>query len=430
MNLHKKRILIITYYWPPAGGSGVLRWLKFSRYLKEMGWDPIIYTPENPESPIEDSTLLDDITANFEVIKSPIWEPFSIYKFLTGRKKKHKIQTGFLKEKKTWGIIEKLAMWVRANYFIPDAKRYWINPSVKILYSYLRRYPVNVVVSTGPPHSMHLIAKKLKQKTGIPWLADFRDPWTNIDWFDKLPFTKSSFKKHKKLELAVLREADIVTVVSESWALEFEKMSGRKIEVVTNGFAPEDFENFSSKQSDKFTILHTGSLNADRNPVVLWKFLSQEIDKNEFLKEKLIIKLVGAVDIEVFESLRQNKLFNYLVHIPFVPHKQALNEMTECSLLLLPLNNVPNMGGIIPGKLFEYLASKKPILAIGPSDGDTARILKEMSHCLMYDFEETPEWKDIHRVTQLPIGPQLKIDKYSRRELAKRMNELLLSVVK
>jgi hypothetical protein len=204
-----KKVLIITYYWPPSGGSGVQRWLHFSRYLAQLGWEPIIYTPENAEAPLVDESLLDEFTDSVHVIKYPIWEPFDAYKALTGKKGK-KLQTGFLneggKQDKKW--IQKIALWLRANLFIPDAKKFWIKPSIQHLSNFLKDHPVDIIVSTGPPHTTHLIALGLKRATGIPWLADFRDPWTNIDWFDKLPMTFLAKRKHKNLEQAVTYSAN------------------------------------------------------------------------------------------------------------------------------------------------------------------------------------------------------------------------------
>jgi hypothetical protein len=222
-----KKVLIITYYWPPSGGAGVQRWLKFVKYLREFGWEPIVYTPENPEAPATDTSLLKDIPANITVIKQPIWEPYNLYKGFIGQKKEEKINAGFLSEKKKPGLAEKIAVWIRGNWFIPDARRFWIKPSVKFLSEHLRGNPVDVIVSTGPPHSMHLIALKLKKKLNIPWLADFRDPWTTIDFYDKLMLTKSSDKKHKGLELEVLKNADKVVTVSWNWSKDFKKILNR-----------------------------------------------------------------------------------------------------------------------------------------------------------------------------------------------------------
>ena len=423
---NEKKVLIITYYWPPSGGSGVQRWLHFSRYLAQLGWEPIIYTPENAEAPIIDESLLDDFTDSVHVIKYPIWEPFDAYKALTGKKGK-KLQTGFLneggKQDKKW--IQKIALWLRANLFIPDAKKFWIKPSVQHLSAFLKDHPVDIIVSTGPPQTTHLIALGLKRATGIPWLADFRDPWTNIDWFDKLPMTFLAKRKHRNLEQAVLREATGITCVSRTWTKEFEELANRPVKLITNGFAPQDFQHFNKKVDKHFTILHTGSLNADRNPTVFWKFLAQEISTNTFLKEKLKIQLVGAVDISVVQSIESCGLLPYLDQRPFIPHQEVIELMSSCSLLLMPLNNVKNQQGIIPGKLFEYLASNQPILAIGPKNGDSAQILLEQQSALVIGFDEIPTWTKIAELCQGETDRSTSLNPYSRQELAKEMSVFL-----
>ncbi|MBE9481851.1 MAG: glycosyl transferase family 1, partial [Bacteroidetes bacterium] len=174
-----KKVLIITYYWPPSGGAGVQRWLKFVKYLREFGWEPIVYTPENPEAPDIDNSLEKDIPDNLTVIKRKIWEPYTAYKKFIGQEKEQKINAGFLSENKKPKLSENISVWIRGNFFIPDARKFWIKPSVKFLTNYLKNNPVDAMISSGPPHSMHMIALGLKQRLGIPWLADFRDPWTN-----------------------------------------------------------------------------------------------------------------------------------------------------------------------------------------------------------------------------------------------------------
>ena len=425
-----KKVLIITYYWPPSGGSGVQRWLHFSRYLSQLGWEPIIYTPENAEAPVEDNSLLDGLTESIHVIKYPIWEPFNAYKALTGKKGK-KLQTGFLneggKQDKKW--LQKLSLWMRANLFIPDAKKFWIKPSIKQLTDFLTEHPVDMIVSTGPPHTTHLIALGLKRATGTPWLADFRDPWTNIDWFDKLPMTRLAIARHKKLEQAVLREATGITCVSRTWTQEFEVLANRPVKLITNGFAPSDFAHFDKKPDAGFTILHTGSLNADRNPVFFWRFLAEEISRNTILKSNLKIQLVGAVDVSVLQSLNELGLSSYLDQKPFIPHQEVIELMSSCSLLLLPLNNVKNQQGIIPGKLFEYLASNQAILAIGPKTGDSAQILHEQANTLVIDFNEMPTWSQMERLCENKIDRSETLQKYSRQELAKEMGQYLTELM-
>ena len=383
-----KRVLIITYYWPPSGGAGVQRWLKFVKYLREFGWEPVVYTPENPEAPANDDSLAGDIPQGVKIIKTKIWEPYRWYKKFTGQKSDEKVNAGFLSEKEKPGLAEKVAVWIRGNLFIPDARKYWIKPSVKYLKSYLEKNPVDVLVSTGPPHSMHLIALALKQKTGIRWVADFRDPWTQIDFYHQLQLSRWADRKHHRLEKKVLTAADSVVTVSPTCARDLEKIAGKKVEVITNGFDPDDFADLENKKSNRFEVLHIGAINKDRNAETLWKALAELCEENIDFKNKLLVKLIGKTDYTARQSIQKNHLEEHLQLIPYLPHKEAIKHANTASLLLLPLNNTPTVKGIVTGKLFEYLAIQKPILCIGPTDGDSAKIIKETQTGASYDFDD------------------------------------------
>ena len=262
------KVLIITYYWPPSGGGGVQRWLKFVKYLPEFGWQPVVYTPENPESPAEDHSLLNDIPEQAVIVKKTIWEPYRVYKKFTGKGSDAKINTGFLTEEKSNSLLEKISVFIRGNLFIPDARKFWINPSIRFLKKYLKDHPVDVIISTGPPHSMHLIALGLKKYFPIPWIADFRDPWTHIDFYDQLMLTRSSDRKHKKLEKTVLSKAEKVIAVGKQLGEELVSLGATDLTVLRNGHDIEEHEN--SVMDKKFSILHAGSMNNDRNHPVFW----------------------------------------------------------------------------------------------------------------------------------------------------------------
>ena len=270
-----KRVLIITYYWPPNGGAGVYRWLKLSKLLPEHGWQPVIYTPENPEVVADDPGLLRDVHKDIEVIKRPITEPFNLYKRFTGRSTKEKVQVGFLNEKKQGGWKEDFALWVRSNFFIPDARVWWVSPSVKFLKRYLRENQVDAIITTGPPHSMHLIGLGLKRVLDVKWIADFRDPWTDIDFYAQLKLTRSADAKHKRLAGEVLREAAKVLPVSWHWAEDLRKLGAPNVEVVTNGYDPDDLPSPPEPVDDDFSLVHIGSLSPTRNAPERWKALKK-----------------------------------------------------------------------------------------------------------------------------------------------------------
>jgi glycosyltransferase involved in cell wall biosynthesis len=373
-----KKVLVITYYWPPSGGAGVQRWLKFIKYLRSFGWEPVVYTPENPEYPETDNSLEHDIPGDLTVIRRRIWEPYDLYKKFIGRKKEDRINAAFTSEKRQNKLLESISVRIRGNFFIPDARVFWIKPSVRFLTGYLKENPVSAIVSTGPPHSMHLIARSVCSKLKIPWLADFRDPWTNIDFYKDLHLSVLADHKHRSLEKKVLSEASVVTVISNGMANDFSRIVDRHYDVVTNGFDPADLPESNGIQTDsRFSIAHIGTLSGSRNPESLWRALQELLDEIPSLAKDLEIKLVGKTDFSVLDSVEKAGLTPYLSKISYMPHDQAVICQRQSQLLLLIINNTPNAEMILTGKFFEYLAADRPILCFGPENGDAATILKE-----------------------------------------------------
>lgn len=415
-----KRVLIISYYWPPAGGPGVQRWLKFVKYLPGCGWQPVVYTPENPEMPSEDPSLLADVPISCEVIKTPIREPYSVYKKLVGLKPSDRIQTGFLNEKKKAGWKEHFARFVRGNFFIPDARLFWIKPSVRYLKIYLKKHPVDLIVSSGPPHSMHLIARALRRDLGIPWIADFRDPWTNIDFYEELHLTAAADRKHHRLETSVLEEADRILVVGETMKREFsEKIAPEKIFVVPNGFDRDDLPAVQAEADPFFSIAHIGSFSPARNVPALWQALA-ELAQNSGFRAKLRIKVVGKLDHSVRQSIEDAGLLDCLLHIPYLPHDEVIVEQQKSHVLLLVVNNTKNAQGIVTGKVFEYMAAQRPILAIGPEDGDLAEILIQSGFDapVEYTAVETLKTRIAAYYASAPAQQKkVTIEKFDRRNL-------------
>lgn len=436
-----KRVLIITYYWPPSGGSGVQRWLKMSKYLPENGWQPFIYTADGAEYPVEDLSLEKDVASEAEIIRRPIVEPYSFYKKFLGIKKDEKIKAGFINEGKTKSAWkENISIWLRGNLFIPDARCWWIKPSVRYLKKYLQKNPVDAIISTGPPHSMHLIAKELHKKFNIPWIADFRDPWTDIDFFSELKLTKRSLKKHHRLQYQVLTEANKVVTVGWDWAKGLESHGAKDVAVITNGY---DFniEELKTKSdlSQSFTMSHVGIVGAARNATKFWEALG-ELIKNENQSEfsnLLKIRLIGQVDNSVLISIKENSLENHVEIIPYIPHEKVIIEQSSSQVLLLFVNNSPNAKGILTGKIFEYMASGRPILAIGPKDGDTAIILDETKSGVIVDFEDKEGMKKVildlfekYKDNQLLTKENESVKKYSRRALAKEYVNLIERILR
>lgn len=420
-----KRVLIISYYWPPNGGAGVYRWLKMSKYLPEFGWQPVVYTPENPEVVADDPGLLKDVGVQVEVVKQPITEPFSLYKRFTGRAQSERVQTAFLSEKRAGGWKEDLALWVRSNFFIPDARVWWVKPSIRFLKDYVKEHPVDAIISTGPPHSMHLIAQGLKRATGLPWIADFRDPWTGIDFYGQLSLTNWADRKQHRLEREVLTHADRVVTVSWSWANDLEALGAKNVEVITNGFDRADVPEENIAVDDRFSLVHIGSMSATRDLPGLWKALAGIGEVDPTFRERFVLRFVGPVDHSVVESATAAGLSGHIERLGRVSHAVAMHEMQRARVLLLPINDTPNSAGILPGKLYEYMSVGRPILAVGPSTGDVARVLG--STHLLAPREPDPTMRAAIRSLFDRVQPTVgqDIQRYDRRELARTMVELL-----
>ena len=418
------KVLIITYYWPPSGGSGVQRWLKFSKYLPQNGWKPIIYTPISPSFDIEDRDLLNDIQKDVEVWKTSIWEPYNFRDKLFGRSENS--NAGIIQDKST--LKNKIFNWIRGNVFIPDPKIYWVKPSIKYLSKKLKEEGVTHIVSTGPPHSMHLIALGLKKKNPkLKWIADFRDPWSELDLLDEFNLTRRSRTKYQKLEREVLDNSDVCLTVSESWVDSFKRLGSKNVKLITNGFDEDDF-NVLNKESDTFVIGHFGLLNHLRNPKNLWKTLNEICEQNSEFNEKLEIRLSGNIDTEVLQSITKYfHLKGKLKVLGYLSHKEVLNEYNNSSVLLLLLFNSKSGRGNYPGKLFEYLATKKFILSFGPKNSDTQRLMnkKNIGHYFTYSDKNLKEnILDLFN-NRNESSKSENINEFSRRNLTKKLSDLL-----
>ena len=426
-----KKVLIITYYWIPSGGAGVQRWVKFAKYLRQYGWEPIIYTPENPEYPSIDHSFEKDIPADITVLKTPIWEPYNVYRNLTG-KKNQAINAGFISENKKQGWKDKLSIWIRGNFLIPDPRRFWIKPSIRFLSDYLNENPVDAIITTGPPHSMHLVGMGLKKNfPSLPWVADFRDPWTNIDFYKDLNLTWFADKIHHKLEREVLQKADTVLVVSRGMEEEFAPMKPRKLQVITNGYDESDVQVGTLALDGRFSISHIGTLNAARNPRIVWKVLSEICAENVDFKKDLQIQLVGKVDFSVLEDIQSYGLQEQLLKIDYLSHSEAIAKQNTSQVLMLLINQSGNAKGILTGKFFEYLAAKRPILAVGPTDGDAAVVLNETGAGVIVDFadEQATKTAILNYYNQYKKGTlsvqSESVERFSRRSLTGELTGLL-----
>lgn len=422
-----KRALIITYYWPPTGGSGVQRWVKFAKYLPQMGWQPIIYTPQNPEQLARDESLLAEIPAETEVLKTKIIEPYNLYrKFLRGKSEVNPINANG----ETWK--KKLSKWIRGNCFIPDPRVSWVKPSVTFLKRYLKEHPVDAIITTGPPHSMHLIGRNLHREIGIKWIADFRDPWTEMFYFKHLSLTEKSEKKHRELEQSVLDEADAIISVTPFVQDDFRARTATPVHMITNGFDSSDFPEMNyDRDKDHFRIVHTGLFAADGNPLFLWDHLAHRCYKDPEFKARLQIRLAGKTDREIIDAIVDRGLEDNLVNLGYLPHTRTVEEQRLADILILPLRQEPEYRKVLPGKIFEYLAARRPVLGIGQENGSAAQLLQECRSGQMFDWDRRDciknfvqsEWE---RWQAGDDGEnKTDISRYERRELTRKLTEIL-----
>lgn len=377
------KVLIITYYWPPGSGAGVQRWLKFSKYLPDFGWEPVILTidPENAAYPVTDNSLSDDLRSTVNIHKTPAIDYFSIYK-----KDKTKIPAAGFANSADSTLFGKLLRFIRGNFFIPDPRKGWNRFAFKKACEIIGTEAIKYVITTSPPHSTQLIGLKIKNKyPGIKWIADLRDPWTDIYYYDQFYPTFISKAIDRNYEKRVLKSADRIITVGKSLKNLFsEKIPGieSKIGVLTNGFDEDDFAGVAASTPERFAISYIGTLS-DSYPVNgLLKALS-DLQKNGL---DFVLRFVGTVSVNQKNLLRAKFDEKTLEFIPYVDHSVAIRYMLETTLLLLVIPDHKSNKSIITGKLFEYIATGKPVICLGPEDGDAAEIINQAGIGKTYNY--------------------------------------------
>ena len=423
-----KKLLIITYYWPPAGGPGVQRWLKFVKYLPDFNVQPIVYIPENPTYPIIDNGLESEVSKQAIILKNKIVEPYGLASFF-GKNKTKKISSGIIPNQKKQSFLEKTLLWVRGNIFIPDARFLWVKPSVKFLKKYIQENNIDTIVTSGPPHSLHLIGLQLKQELGVTWLADFRDPWTTIGYHKALKLSSYAEKKHKALEHEVLNTADTIIVTSKTTKAEFEAITTQPITVITNGY---DVEQVTKQPLDeKFTVAHIGSFLSERNPRILWKALKELTKEHQDFAADFQLKLLGAVSQEVLDTISEFKLNDFVLNLGYVSHQEAVVHQRKSQVLLLIEIDSVDTKSIIPGKVFEYMVSERPIVAIGPEGSDFAEIITSTNTGVFFTYDEKEKLKALllkyyqdYKANNLKVHA-VGLQQYSRKSLTEQLAKLL-----
>ena len=424
-----KKVLIVTYYWPPAGGPGVQRWLKFVKYLPEFDIEPIVYCPKNPSYPTLDHSLEQDIDGELTVLKSTLWEPNKLLKF--GFKNKIKtFSKGHIPPKEHQRLFDQIVLSLRGNCFIPDSRKFWVRPSVKLLSKYISKHQIDTIITTGPPHSLHLIGMQLKARHSLRWIADFRDPWTAISYHDQLYLSSFALQKHRALEAQVLNTADHIITTSEATKRLFDSDTTKPITTVTNGFDVQTLPKFTLDKA--FTLTHIGALHSDRNPTLLWVVLSELMAEYQDFKNDFELVLVGDVSPHVQASICAHGVKSALRCVGPIPHAEAVTFQHKTQVLLLIEANTTAASYIIPGKLFEYLNAQRPIVALGPKTSDIQAILKDTETGFYFDYTAQNALKShilmlyhTYKNQRLTVTPK-HLDRYSRRSCTKQLAEVIL----
>ena len=382
-----KKVLIITYYWPPSGGVGVHRCLKFAKYLRDFGWEPVVYTASNAQYAVLDHSNEKEVPKNIEVLKQPIWEPYDVFRKVSGRKPTDSANPTYVRDKKQ-SLIDKLSIWIRGNLFIPDARCFWIRPSVKFLSDYLENHSVDAILTDGPPHTNTRIGYLLSKKFNLPWLADFQDPWTQVDYYPMLKIGKLADRRHHRMEKQVFEQAKKITIASPTWAKDLENIGANNVSPVYWGYDETDFQRSVKDDSDNFSVVHAGLLGYDRSPGIFLSVLSDLKKEVPGFAGKLQLNFAGQVDYSVKELVRKYGLNENFNELGQVSRAQAIELTQKASILLLPLNKAENAKGRIPGKLFECIRARKPILCLGISESDVSKIIEDTKSGVSFEYDE------------------------------------------
>lgn len=431
----QKKILILTYYWPPSGGAGFQRWLKLSKYLSEKGVEVHVVTvdPDYASFPYIDHSTEAEVSPKIHVYKTKATNYFNWYKRIF-RKKKVPHSGTFNTSKNP--LINNIVKWVRSNLFIPDPRKGWNKYAYKRALEIISMHSIHTIITSSAPNSTHLIGLRLKSKQqNLKWICDFRDAWTKIDFYKDLNLSKISDLKHKKLEKQVLDAANVILTIGETIAQEFREMTSTPVQVISNGYDHVEYVEKEQKIEDRFSITYTGSINKSRNPTILWRTLKHLCDMNPEFKEDLVVNIYGEVHAEVLASIHENNLWKNVNHTLKIPHNEVAKVQMQSQLLLLIINRVENANHILTSKIFEYFGAQRPIIAIGPKEGDANGLLERTKAGKMFGYEALEELKHYllflyteHKKEDKAIvyhGSDLELQKFTHAHLSKQVIDLL-----
>ncbi len=419
-----KKVLIITYYWPPAGGPGVQRVLKFAKYLPQFGWEPVILTVENGNYPAIDNDLLDEIPNDLKIYKTKTLEPFVLYNKFRGKNKKEAVDT-FTITKSRKSFKEKISNLIRTYFFIPDARKGWKHYAIKEGIKIINNENIDLIFSSSPPHSLQLIARKIASKAKLPWVADFRDPWSTAFWLDATQKKGLPLKLNIRKEKSVLNNLSYFTTVSQGFLNRYKKNRSdleSLSSIIYNGYDDQDFSTNESGENKRFTIRYVGTLAQTQSPDALFEAL------RNFKMEEISFELWGKFESSIAESAKNHGVDHLVKFFPYVKHKKAVALMQSADMLLLVIPKI-NYEGILTGKLYEYIATRRPIIGLGPDDSEVKGIINSLPNGAYFSKPEkiesylrkTMKFKETNRTT---ITSEMSIEKFSRKYSTQLLSQI------
>ena len=436
-----KKLLIIAYYFPPSGGPGVQRVLKFVKYFPAFGWEPVVLTVSNGEFPARDESLLKEIPEHVHVYRSKIFEPYALYRSFTGKAKGSAVDVNAIPQK---GVRrsgkEKIAEIIRSTFFIPDARIGWLRSAVKMGKDIIRDEKIDAIYSSSPPYTCALIGRALKRSTGLPWIVGFRDPWTGFENTPKRWFVPRAIDH--ALEHSVLVESDAIDIawlgIEKDFRAKHPGVSAAKYHHLPNGFDGEDYPTIEQKKNERFTLTYTGSLYGTRNPFDILRAVESLVAKNLIAKNTFLLKFVGRFGDEVKQMFETSSVKENIQTIAYMPHAESIEALMRSDATLLIVDEIAGSNEVVPGKVYEYLGAGKPILAIAPTDGAIAQLLRETG------AGETVEHGDHEKIANVFLQyyrafygeamiPPANIDainKYERKETTRMLAQLFDGMMK
>jgi len=431
-----KNVLVIAYYFPPSGGPGVQRVLKHIKYLKSFGWNPIILTVSNGQFPARDESLLNQVPKDIKVVRTHIYEPYDIYRKFTGKSKDAAIDVNTIKKDgQKIGLKEQIAEFIRATFFIPDARIGWLWSAKKAGLELIKEHNIKAIYSSSPPYTCSLIARGLQKKTGLPWVAGFRDPWTDFISTPKRWFLPKVIDKF--LEKSVFKSADFVECAWQGIikdALDkYPSLEQSKFIHVPNGFDSNDYPNVEYKSNKKFTLTYTGSMYGRRNPAALFEAVERLIKDNKVDKNDVRFVLVGRFGDEIFEMIKNASFSDNIESIAYLPHAKSVEYLMLSDALLLIVDESKESEEIVPGKVYEYIGSGRPVFAIAPEKSAIADLIEETKTGLLAHQSNVAKIADNYlqfysawKKNAAIVNPKNElIAKYERKNAAKKLAELL-----